>query len=46
MTDIPAPTPAQLAWQRAQFGIFFHVGLNTVCLAIDGGMDALRLRPE
>lgn len=28
-TAIPRPTPAQLAWQEAGFGVFFHVGVNT-----------------
>lgn len=25
----PLPTPQQLAWQRAQFGMFCHFGINT-----------------
>ena len=25
----PRPTPGQLAWQRAGFGLFFHFGINT-----------------
>lgn len=27
--SIPAPTPAQLAWQQAGLGVFFHFGVNT-----------------
>ena len=28
-TTIPRPTPAQLAWQKAGLGVFFHFGVNT-----------------
>lgn len=28
-TTILHPTPAQLAWQKAGLGVFFHVGVNT-----------------
>lgn len=27
--EIPRPTPAQLRWQRAGTGVFFHFGINT-----------------
>ena len=30
MTQLyPVPTPAQLSWQRAGFGVFLHFGINT-----------------
>lgn len=28
-TTIPRPAPAQLAWQKAGLGVFFHFGVNT-----------------
>lgn len=27
--SVPVPTSAQLAWQEAGFGVFFHFGINT-----------------
>lgn len=30
MPEIVAPAPGQLAWQRAEFGLFVHFGLNSV----------------
>ncbi|MGP5375070.1 alpha-L-fucosidase [Brachybacterium alimentarium] len=29
LSTAPAPTPAQLAWQKDGLGVFFHVGVNT-----------------
>ncbi|RAG81316.1 alpha-L-fucosidase [Streptacidiphilus pinicola] len=28
-TSVPAPTPRQLRWQQAGFGLFLHFGINT-----------------
>ncbi len=28
-SPVPRPSAAQLAWQRLEFGVFFHVGVNT-----------------
>ena len=46
--EIPRPTPAQLRWQRAGIGVFFHFGINTFANRewSDGSVPASLFAPD